>query len=81
MEYISTPIISQELVSRVKTWMWSAFWVSLAYFVDILIQGLSGIGLPTITADWGGLPIAINTAIPVGLVLNQVSKYLHNRKQ
>jgi hypothetical protein len=73
----------QEWISRAKTWLWSAFWVALVYFVDVLLQSLSVANLPTVTTDlWGLLPAAmvINTAVPVGLLLNQISKYLHNMR-
>ena len=71
----------RELLNRIKTWLWTAFWLGLTYFVDVLLQTLVGVSLPTITTDIGGMPIVINTAIPVGLVLNQVSKWLHNRNK
>lgn len=71
----------EEWVSRAKTWLWSAFWISLAYFVDLLLASMGTANLPTITTTfWGLFPVAvvINTAVPVGLLLNQISKYLHN---
>ena len=71
----------QELVSRLKTWLWSAFWVGLVYFVDLLSQTIAGASLPDVTTNLFGLlptAIVINTAIPIGLVVNQLSKYLHN---
>jgi len=67
--------------SRVKTWVWSAFWVSLAFFVDALIGSLSGASLPDIKTDlFGMLPseAVIPTSVFVGLVLNQISKYIKN---
>ena len=71
-------------MNRVKTWLWSAFWVGTTYFVDVLIQGLAGVGLPDVRTNLFGLmpqEMVINTAVPIGLVLNQVSKWLHNRNQ
>lgn len=66
----------EEFVSRVKTWLWSAFWIALAIFVDALAQSLAGASLPDITIG----TVVIPTTVFVGLLLNQISKYLYNLK-
>lgn len=74
----------EELVARAKTWVWSAFWISFAYFIDLLLASMGTANLPTVTTTLWGMfptPLVINTAVPVGLFLNQVSKYLHNYRE
>lgn len=65
---------AQELLSRVKTLAWAAFWLALTFFVDNFAQILVGVSLPNIVTPYG----EINTAVMVGLILNQLSKYIHN---
>lgn len=66
----------EEFVSRAKTWLWSAFWIAVAIFVDALAQSLAGASLPDLTIG----TVVIPTTVFVGLLLNQISKYLHNLK-
>ena len=66
----------EEFVSRVETWLWSAFWIAVAIFVDALAQSLAGASLPDLTIG----TVVIPTTVFVGLLLNQLSKYLHNKK-
>lgn len=64
----------EELWSRVKTWVWSAAWVGVTIFIDALAQSLSGASLPDLHIGSAMLP----TSVFVGLILNQISKYIHN---
>jgi hypothetical protein len=64
----------EEIWGRVKTLVWSAFWIALVFFVDNFAQVIVGISLPNIETQFG----TINTAVLLGLFINQVSKYVHN---
>lgn len=75
MEPIKTKV--EEVWSRVKTLLWGTMWVALSFFVDNAAQLLVGISLPSIETPLGN----INTAVVVGLVINQISKYMHNKNQ
>ncbi len=61
--------IKKELISRLKTLGWSALWVVVAMAVDFLA---TNIGLFNLSPEW-------NTVI--GLILAQVSKFVHNKRQ
>lgn len=83
----------EEWVSRLKTGGWTTFWVLAAYLVDLGLQSFGAWNLPTIRfnidlATWtmgvvetGIVPVAINTALLVGIILNQLSKYIHNYRE
>lgn len=81
----------QEWFSRIKTGGWSILWVGLAYAVDLMLQSMGMLNFPTFSfvLDFGNLtqgvvtgvvPVTINTSILVGIILNQASKYFHNKK-
>lgn len=61
--------IKKELISRLKTLGWSVLWVVVAMAVDFLA---TNIGLFNLSPEW-------NTFI--GLILAQVSKFVHNKRQ
>ena len=65
---------NQEVISRIKTLAWSALWVAVAAVADHSLASLGILNLPTIDL----LGMQVNTAIVVGLVLNQISKFAHN---
>lgn len=69
----------EEVVSRIKTLVWGTVWIAAAFFIDNISGALVGIKLPDYTVDVFGSPVTINTAIIVGLVVTQVSKYVHNK--
>lgn len=69
--------ILQELWGRIKTIVWTAFWVGLTFFVDNFAQVFVGISLPNIETQYG----SINTAVLVGLVINAISKFVHNYRE
>lgn len=71
----------EEIINRIKTLVWGAFWVAAAFFVDNLSGALVGVKLPDYTIDVFGSPMTINTAILLGLAVTQISKYVHNKKQ
>lgn len=66
--------INEELVSRIKTLAWSALWVGVAAVADHTLASLGMLSLPTVEI----IGMQVNTAIVVGLVLNQISKFAHN---
>lgn len=66
-----------QLSKRLKTLAWSVFWVGLTAMVDHLFASLHLLNLPTV--DFYGQ--SINTAVIVGLVLNQVSKWVHSQSK
>lgn len=67
----------KEIISRLKTLAWSSGILALTVFVDSIVAGLTGgISLPSVNI--GG--IEIDSAVLLGLILTQVSKYLHNMK-
>jgi len=73
----------QELWSRLKTLLWATFWVALTFLVDNLSQLLVGVSLPNIVTTFGGVlptPVTINTAVVAGLIVNQISKFVHNNR-
>ena len=63
-----------ELVKRLKTFAWSLFWVAIAAIADHTLTSLGMLSLPSVTV----LGTSFDSAIIVGLVLNQISKYAHN---
>lgn len=74
--------LGEELWSRIKTLLWTTFWVAATFLVDNLAAVLVGVSLPDIATDFGGLlptAMTIKTSVVVGLVINQISKYMHNR--
>lgn len=68
----------EEIVSRFKTLLWGTFWVALTFFVDNISAALVGVQLPDYTVNVLGQPMTINTAVVLGLVITQISKYVHN---
>ena len=66
--------INEEMVSRLKTLAWSTFWVATAAVADHILASLGMLSLPTVEI----VGMHVNTAVVLGLVLNQISKYAHN---
>ena len=66
----------EELIKRIKTFAWSLFWVARAAVADHTLTNLGVLNLPTITIS--GAPV--DTAIILGLVLNQISKFARNKR-
>lgn len=75
----------QKFWKESKTVVWTSFWLALAFFVDTLSQALVGISLPTVNIDLSvfkiPMVIPVNTALVVGIVVNRLSKYLHDRNE
>lgn len=65
-----------ELLKRVKTFAWTLLWVGVAAIADHALASLGILNLPTIAIAG----MQINTAVAVGLVLNQISKYARNKR-
>jgi hypothetical protein len=68
--------INEQLMKRIKAFAWSAFWVASAAVVDHALATLGMWNLPTI--DIAGSQVS--TAVVAGLILTQLSKYVHNVK-
>lgn len=68
--------INEQLMKRIKAFAWSAFWVAIAAIADHSLATLGMWSLPTIEIAGS----QVNTAIVVGLILTQFSKYAHNVK-
>ena len=68
--------INEQLMKRIKSFLWSAFWVASAAVVDHALATIGMWNLPNI--DIAGSQISL--AVVVGLILTQISKYVHNVK-
>ena len=69
-------VTKTELTKRMQTFGWSVLWVALAAIADHTLSSLGLLDLPTLNLSG----IEVNTAVIVGLVLNQISKYAHNMR-
>lgn len=76
MTHMKTNI--EEIIGRLKTLTWNAFYIALAFVGDNLVSAMAGVSLPTITIDIFGNPTAVNTSIVAGLIIAQISKYIRN---
>lgn len=66
----------QEVLARIKTYIWTAFWIITAFGADNLLASMGKWNLPEVTILGAMFP----TSVFVGLVINQISKYAHNKR-
>ena len=66
-----------EIIKRIKTLLWSSGLVGATFFVDTFSQVFIGVSLPDIEIPGFA---TVKTSILLGLVITQVSKYLHNKR-
>ena len=66
----------EEWIKRIKTFAWSLLWVGVAAVADHALANLGVLNLPDVNV----LGSSVSSAVIVGLVLNQISKFAHNVK-
>lgn len=76
MKNIFSVFTNKALVNRVKALAWSCFWVAIAAVADHSLANLGMLHLPNVEV----LGQTFDSAIILGLILNQVSKHAHNVK-
>lgn len=75
-EGILVKTFGQEVVARIKTYLWTTFWVAVAFGADNMLSSMGQWNLPEINILGSVFP----TSVLVGLVINQISKYAHNKR-
>ena len=70
--------LNEELKKRYSAFVWSTGMMALAFLADQSLANLGMLNLPEKVSLFDGL-IAFNPTIVVGLVLGQISKYIHNK--
>lgn len=76
-ENVNVQTKKSEIISRIKTLAWSSGLIGATFFVDSFSQVFVGVSLPEIEIPGFA---TINTSVLLGLIITQVSKYLHNKR-